>query len=194
MPLTSGCASVTYSFKPPDAGQPGPRPAESAGSRRPSWAWAPKGSVQFGEARLQRQHGRPSLPDSQPAWVVVSSARKSHQHPRHREGKWEARPRRHRRRAGETAQTQPFLPALLYLSQPQTRCGRPLSRSFRSSGPHRVVSDLKLGTVGMTPQAFTPHNPSDADGQIYHSMLHLDFLKTKQNKTNNPQSFKPGES
>lgn len=101
---------------------------------------------------------------------------------------WRDRPQVERRKAGEKAQTQGSLPKLLYLSQPHKRRGWLLGMSFRSCRPHRVVSDLKLGTLRKSHKAFTPHNPVRDRWTNISLKASSQFLK-KTHKT-----FKPAES
>lgn len=114
----------------------------------PSGQMLPK--VSFGLEKLgsKDSRGGPSLSDFQPARVQFLASVKP-------------APQVQERKAGQTdrqtARIYPSLPKLLCLSQAHRCCGRLLSKSFRRDRPHRVVSALKLGTLGMSPQAFTPH-------------------------------------
>lgn len=107
----------------PGAG-PAPDPL-SEGPHRPSWENALIGSVQFGETWFQRQ---PRLPFFLTFSLhgAVSSARRSNQHPKCREGSGGQAPGG-RGEAGESAKIPQPLPEPLYLSRPHKSHGWLLS-------------------------------------------------------------------
>lgn len=125
---------ISRVLSPVPGRRPRPRPAESE-PRRPSETNAPGGP--------QRHPRLPFRLRSSACQGAVSTARRSNQQPRCREG-------------GLDRQTAQVPQALVPEPAPRT-LWPPTSRSFGGYRPCRVILDLRLRVLGESPQAFTPH-------------------------------------